>query len=241
MNMPIVLEIAAMVFIMSLIVTGLFVEGIEAHSMEKDPISNRKLSKKSGGGSKVKMFKGSKNSKSTEVSNKCGQLIQGSYEYAGGCHGSVFRATVSCKAEHCEYSEYRITSIGCEEEEDVDDCVLSGKFKKSENLIFSELTSTCELKPVSLVYTSTCDFKDSAPPTHLKASFTEDGKEMYLYFSSDNLKTYYNEDDPRVAFKISKSTGKGRVLLTKSEIDAIREFHRSRLLDDNWCKYKWYC
>eukprot|EP00588_Corethron_pennatum_P005729 CAMPEP_0194298328 /NCGR_PEP_ID=MMETSP0169-20130528/60104_1 /TAXON_ID=218684 /ORGANISM="Corethron pennatum, Strain L29A3" /LENGTH=557 /DNA_ID=CAMNT_0039048303 /DNA_START=181 /DNA_END=1854 /DNA_ORIENTATION=+ len=141
----------------------------------------------------------------------CAQLIQGTYEYAGGCFGSFFRSTISCDGERCMYSEYQIKINACDENDELfvpNYCSLGGEFKILEELNQVE-SSSCKLELIPLIASDTCNFGNGVP-THLKAYFLEGGDAMQLFFSRDDGKTFYNQRDPRMAIKVSNNTNHGR-------------------------------
>jgi len=209
-----------MICIVSLLAMEHVVESVVPSGLEGEVILHKrgkyqknKLSKKKSQSKTRKNVK--KQGKFSKQENgkpgSCTQLIQGTYEYAGGCFGSFFRSTISCDGERCIYSEYQIKKNACDENDELfvpNYCSLGGEFKILEEMNEVE-SSSCKLELIPLIASDMCNYENGVP-THLKASYLEGGDAMQLFFSRDDGKTFYNQRDPRMAVKVSKNTNHGR-------------------------------
>jgi hypothetical protein len=156
-------------------------------------IDNKRRALKKGKGKKDKK---TSNNKKLACNKK---LFEGDWKY--GVDERTFGIDIKCKRNDCSYTEFEIFNDGTADEK-VDPCVLGGPFIASSKIEFDRSTGICNLSYIDIIKIDPCNLLDGTL-LGLKAEINikdiNDDGTMSIRFSDDGAKSFYNDDDPRLA------------------------------------------
>jgi len=136
----------------------------------------------------------------------------GMFFYSGGCGGADFAVVFDCQGDYCTYVERRMVRSSANDgtaslgfRDDVISCTTAGTFlfpamadTKNEEEENGSSSSSCRLgyrKGISLDE-GTCDQEYKI---RIDVGGDDENQNLMIRFSKDGGKTYYNEDEPRMA------------------------------------------
>jgi len=174
-----------------------FVRGLKSTKLDKAKKSSKK-------GKNTKSHKKDKQHTNKQCNS---ELFGGVWSYVGGICRNVLGVVIGCDSdggggggETCEYTERVIDYFNGDDAEKA--CEVGGSFHHTNHVTYDECSGDCVLEYFDLIH-DPCELYE---PTGLGLMVTINVKKskdiMQILFSSNGGDSFYNQDDPREAYRL---------------------------------------